>query len=200
MKIWKYYLIAVLVILIDQGVKLFTHFNMELGPVGEIQLLGDIFKLHYTLNPGMAFGIILDFEYGKLALSLFRIVAVIGIGFYIKYLYDSKAPQGLLICIGMILGGAIGNVLDSIFYGVAFNNAPYNAPTPWFHGQVIDMFYLDLYEGFLPEWLGGGWISLWPIFNVADAAIFTAVAILLIWQRKFFDNESNTTNTQETIS
>ena len=138
MKIWKYYLIALIVILIDQGVKLFTHFNMELGPVGEIQLIGDVFKLHYTLNPGMAFGIILDFEYGKLFLSLFRIVAVIGIGFYIKYLYDSKAPKGLLICIGMILGGAVGNVLDSLFYGFAFNNAPYGSPTPWFHGQVID--------------------------------------------------------------
>ena len=191
MKIWKYYLIALLVILIDQSVKLATHFNMELGPVGEIQLLGDFFKLHYTLNEGMAFGITLGFEYGKLVLSLFRVFAVMGIAYYILHLYRKNAPNGLLICIGMILGGALGNVLDSAFYGVFLNNAPYGSPTPWFHGQVIDMFYLDIYEGILPSWLGGGWISLWPIFNIADAAIFTAVVILLIWQRNFFDNEDN---------
>ena len=192
MKIWKYYLIALLVIIIDQAVKLITHFNMELGPVGEIQLIGDFFKLHYTLNEGMAFGITLGFEYGKLALTLFRLVAVGLIAYYIAHLHKNKAPKGLLICIGMILGGALGNVLDSIFYGVYLDNAPYGSISPWFHGQVVDMFYLDIYEGMLPEWLGGSWISLWPIFNIADAAIFTAVTILLIWQRTFFDEEKKT--------
>jgi len=75
---------------------------------------------------------------------------------------------------------------------VLLNNAPYNAPTPWFHGQVIDMFYFDIWEGFIPEWIplwGGSYTALWPIFNIADAAIFIGVAIILIYQTKFFEHE-----------
>jgi len=195
MKIWKYYLIALIVIIVDQTVKLLTHFNMEMGSMGEIQLLGDFFKLHYTLNEGMAFGLTLGSEYGKLILTSFRLVAVTGIAYFIYSLYNKKSPTGLLICVSLILGGALGNVLDSVFYGVFLDNAPYGSPSPWLYGQVIDMFYLDIYEGLLPDWLGGGWISLWPIFNIADAAIFTAVTILLIWQKSFFDESAEESTT-----
>lgn len=191
MKAGKYFLVALAVIIIDQVVKLLVHFNMELGPIGEIPLIGDVFKLHYTLNEGMAFGITLGFKYGKMVLTLFRLFAVGLIGYYIIHLTKTGSPKGLLICAGMVLGGALGNVLDSIFYGVYLNNAPYDAPMIWFHGQVVDMFYLDIYEGYVPDWfplLGGDWISLWPIFNIADAAIFVAVAWVLIKQKVYFPN------------
>ncbi|WP_018476371.1 lipoprotein signal peptidase [Pontibacter roseus] len=197
MKYWKYYLVALAVILIDQAVKLIVHYNMEMGMPGEIVLLGDWLKLHYTLNPGMAFGVELGSDYGKLMLSLFRLVAVFGIAYYIYYLVKHKAPNGLLVCIGLILGGAIGNLIDSTFYGVWFDNAPYGSSTPWFHGQVIDMFYVDIWEGIVPNWvplLGGKPMSLWPIFNVADSAIFIGVLIILFNQKRFFAHDEAPVN------
>jgi signal peptidase II len=189
MKYYKFFLLSIIIILIDQTVKMWVHFNMEMGPTGEIKVLGDWFKIHYILNPGMAFGLKLDSEYGKLILSLFRILATIGIAIYIKILIDRKAHQGLIWCIALILGGAVGNVVDSTFYGVYLNNAPVGSPTPWFHGQVIDMFYIDIWEGRLPDWIpffGGNFYSFWPIFNVADASIFMGVLIILIFQKSFF--------------
>lgn len=176
-------------ILIDQAVKLMVHYNMEMGLPGEIKLIGDWAKLHYTLNPGMAFGVELGSEYGKLILTLFRLVAMFGISYYLYYLIRHKAPEGLIWCIALILGGAIGNLIDSTFYGVWFDNAPYGSITPWFHGQVIDMFYLDIWEGIVPDWvpiLGGEPMSLWPIFNIADSAIFIGVLLILFNQKRFF--------------
>jgi len=192
MKYLKYFGIAFLVILIDQVVKMLVHNNMDFGTPGQIKVIGDWFKLHYTTNPGMAFGMQLGSEYGKFILTSFRLVAMFGIGYYLYYLINKKAHPGYIVCISMILGGAIGNLIDSIFYGVFLNNAPYNAPTPWFHGQVIDMFYFDIWEGFIPEWIplwGGSYTALWPIFNIADAAIFVGVAIILLYQTKFFEHE-----------
>ncbi|MDU0372174.1 lipoprotein signal peptidase [Hymenobacter endophyticus] len=189
MKYWKYYLVALLVIVIDQLSKWAVHRYMPMGMPGEIPLLGDWFKLHYTLNPGMAFGVELPPPYGKILLTSFRLVAVTGIAYYIYKLWKQRAPNGLLVCIAMILGGALGNVIDSIFYGIIYNNAPYGSPTPWFHGQVIDMLYVDIYEGILPaSWplVGGSHVSLWPIFNIADSAIFVGVALILLFQSRFF--------------
>lgn len=189
-KFLKFYLLSLVVIIVDQSVKLLIYHNMDLGTGGQILIFDDWFKLHYTLNPGMAFGITLGSEYGKLALTLFRLVAMVGIGYYLYKLSQSLVHTGLLWCVGLILGGAIGNVIDSTLYGVLLNNAPYNASTPWFHGQVIDMFYIDIWEGRMANWIpffGGQHIALWPIFNVADASIFIGVIIILIWQKKFFD-------------
>ena len=191
MKYYKYYLLSLLVILIDQVVKVLVHFNMDMGLPGEINLIGNWAKLHYTTNPGMAFGVELGSSYGKLILSTFRLIAMVGIGYYLYYLWKNKAHSGLIWCVALILGGAIGNLIDSIFYGVIFENAPYGSTTPWFHGQVIDMFYLDIWEGIVPHWIpiiGGQAMSLWPIFNVADSAIFIGVVIILFNQKKFFAN------------
>lgn len=192
MKYYKYYLLSISIILLDQVVKMLVHFNMEYGQMGQIRIFDDWFKLYYTLNPGMAFGITLGSSYGKFILSGFRIIAMTGIAVYLYRLAVKGAPQGLLWCIALILGGAIGNVVDSIFYGVLLHNAPAEAATPWFHGQVIDMFYIDIWEGILPEWIplfGGQYYSFWPIFNVADASIFVGVSLILILQKDFFKEQ-----------
>jgi signal peptidase II len=131
-------------------------------------------------------------EYGKLMLTSFRLLAMFGIGYYLFLLIKKQSHPGYIVCIALILGGAIGNLIDSIFYGVWLGNAPYDAPNPWFHGQVIDMFYIDIWEGFIPDWIpivGGSYTALWPIFNIADASIFVGVAIILIFQKRFFENE-----------
>ena len=189
MKYLKYYLLALGIIVLDQVVKLAVYHYMPMGSAGEIKILGDLFKLHYVENPGMAFGVELGFTYGKLFLTLFRVFAGFGIAYYIYYLVKKKTSSSLIWCVAMILGGAIGNVLDSIFYGVYLGNAPFNAPSPWFHGKVIDMFYIDIWQGRLPEWLplwGGDYMAFWPIFNVADASIFIAISVIVIFQKKFF--------------
>lgn len=189
MKYAKYFLLTFFLIALDQAVKLWVHTNMEMGIAGQIEVFGDWFKLYYTLNPGMAFGMQFGSEYGKLGLSLFRLVAMFFIAYYLYKLAKEKTHSGVLWSMAAVLAGAIGNLIDSIFYGVWLNNAPYNAISPWFHGQVVDMFYIDIWEGRVADWVplwGGDYISLWPIFNIADAAIFTGVAVILIFQKKFF--------------
>lgn len=184
----KYFGLTILIILIDQAIKLAVHKYMAPGFIGQINVIGDFFKLHYVTNPGMAFGITIDIAQGKLILSVFRILAMVGIGWYLVKLAQNGAYQGLLWCIALILGGAIGNVVDSIFYGKYLGNAPLGAPTPWFHGQVIDMFFFDFWEGMIPNWVpiwGGSWYST-PIFNFADASIFIGVVTILLFQKRFF--------------
>ena len=190
----KYLLIALAVIVLDQVVKMLVYFFMELGPSGEIEIFGDFFKLHYLLNKGMAFG--LEFSWlknSKLVLTLLRLVAVGGIIYYISWLIKKNSPVGLLWCMALILGGAIGNVVDSTFYGVLLeNNLPDDAPYAWFHGQVIDMFYIDIWEGCLElPLIGTKCMALWPVFNVADASIFIGITIILVFQRRYFISDDD---------
>lgn len=184
----KFFLLTLAVILVDQAVKLTVHFNMDLG--SEFNVLGDWFRIHYLLNPGMAFGLKSDHEYGKLLLTIFRLFAMVGITYYMYYLYKRKFHPGLLWCMALILGGAVGNVIDSIFYGVFLDNAPYGSPTPWFHGQVIDMLFFPLFEGYYPDWLpyigGDRFLFFSPVFNIADSSIFLGVVFILIFQKRFF--------------
>ncbi|AFM05199.1 lipoprotein signal peptidase [Bernardetia litoralis DSM 6794] len=196
MKYLPYFLIALGVILIDQALKLYIHSTLSLGE--DILIFGDWFKLHYTLNPGMAFGIELGSDYGKLILTIFRIFAGIGIAYVMARAALRDAPKGFVLSMALILGGAFGNIVDSTFYGVFIegNAVPFygNEPHfyPWFHGQVIDMFYFDIASGYFPEnipFVGGDHYSFFPIFNVADAAIFIGVCIILIWQKRFFPKE-----------
>jgi signal peptidase II len=190
-----YFLLALLVIGLDQLSKYLVHSNSTLMSGGEIMLIGRWFKLHYTTNPGMAFGVELPPPYGKLLLTAFRLAAVSGLSYYIVHLWRHRAASGFIACMALILGGAVGNLIDSIFYGIIYNNAPVGSPSKWFFGQVIDMLYADIYEGFLPaSWplVGGKYVSLWPIFNVADSSIFIGVALILLFQGKFFKQEEPT--------
>lgn len=194
MKYSKYFLLTLAVIIIDQASKLLVHYNMDLGVNGEIRVIGDWFRLHYMLNEGMAFGMKLDWEYGKVLLTSFRLLASIA-GIYILYYYAKKnVHTGLLWSGALILAGAIGNVIDSMFYGVFLENAPYNAPSPWFHGQVVDMLYFPLFEFTWPSWvpvIGGNYFQFFSaIFNIADASIFIGVCIILIFQKRFFPEKS----------
>lgn len=195
-KLYHYFLLSAVVILIDQAVKMAVYFNMDYGGYGEIHIFGDWFKLHYTTNPGMAFGYKFSGDYGKILLTLFRLGAMVAIGFYVSKLYKKQAHKGLIICISLILGGAVGNLVDSIFYAVFDDNllaipeSGIRPSTPWFHGMVIDMFYFDLGDVDLPEFLGGR-VHLWPIFNIADAAIFVSVIVIVIKQTTFFPKKTD---------
>ncbi len=188
MKSYKYFFIAIIVIAIDQASKLLVHQHMFIHQ--EINVLGEWFRLHYLLNPGMAFGIRWDNEFGKLALTIFRIGAMAGIGYYLVQSVKKNAHAGFLVCLSLILGGAIGNVIDSTFYGVFLNNAPMESPTRWFHGQVIDMLFFPLVEFSWPQWVpgvGGEYFLFFsPVFNVADSSIFIGVLSILIFQKRFF--------------
>ena len=185
---YRYFLLSLLIIILDQAIKMAVHVYMEPGYYGQIEIIGSYVKLHYTLNPGMAFGIQLGSDYGKLILTSFRILAMFGIGYFLYKLTVNKSKPLLLTCTALILGGAIGNLIDSVFYGVLLNNAPLDAPMQWFHGQVIDMFFFDFWEGILPTWIpfwGGSYYST-PIFNFADAAIFCGVVTILFFQNYLF--------------
>lgn len=191
MKVYRYFFLALLVIIIDQTSKLLIHHYMDLHE--EITLIGNEqhgFKLHYLLNPGMAFGIRWKSEFGKLALTVFRILAMIGIAYYLWKMARRHAHAGFLWCMALILGGAVGNVIDSTFYGVLLQNHPPDSPTPWFHGQVIDMLYFPLFEFTLPHWFpfkGGEYFTFFsPVFNIADSSIFIGVVFILIFQKRFF--------------
>ena len=190
MKVYKYFIIALVIILFDQTSKLLVHKYMYIHD--EIYVLGDWFRLHYLLNPGMAFGIRWNSEFGKLALTIFRIGAMFGIAYYLVKMVKKGTHNGFLICMSLILGGAVGNVIDSTFYGVFLNNAPIDPvpPTKWFHGQVIDMLYFPIFQFEWPQWVpmvGGNYFEFFsPVFNIADSSIFIGVMIILFFQHRFF--------------
>lgn len=167
-------------------------------------------RIHFIENPGMAFGIEIWGENGKLILSLFRIVAVGLLIYFIRTLLKSKASLGLLISFSLILAGAIGNILDSAFYGLIFSSSYHGSIAQFLpegggyagflHGKVVDMFYFPMYDGFFPDWMpfvgGKDFLFFRPIFNVADVAISVGVISILLFQRSFFSSEVNL-NTSE---
>ncbi len=178
-------LIIFLVLLADQALKTWIKTNMYIGQ--EFKIIGNWFIIHFTENNGMAFGMEFGGEFGKLALSLFRIAAVAGIGYGLHYLIKGKYHRGLILNVALIFAGALGNILDSVFYGVIYKYAGL------FHGRVVDMFYFPLLEGVFPAWVpiwgGEDYIFFRPVFNVADAAISLGVIIILVFQKRYFKEE-----------
>ncbi len=188
---YKFLLLTMFLIIADQAIKLWMYYDVLPNHYGEIDIIPGFFKLHYVENKGMAFGWTLAGEYGKLMLTAFRLVAMVGICWYLVHLAKRNAHSGLLWSIAAVLGGAIGNVIDSTFYGVFLGNSPIDSPTPWFHGQVIDMFYAYGLDGDYPDWIPflGGQYNTTPIFNFADACIFCGVLSILVFQKSFFIHE-----------
>lgn len=190
-------LLVLVVLLIDQASKFYIKTNFEYNE--DLMMFGQQWaRLHFVENEGMAFGITFDWTYGKLLLSLFRILMVVGLIFYIRALIAAKVPTGFVMSVGLITAGALGNIIDSAFYGMIFSESPYHGGLAelvpfgegygkFLHGKVVDMLYFPIHYFDLPEWLGGGnWLFFSPIFNVADAAITTGVLSILLFQRKFF--------------
>ena len=182
----KPFLTAAFIILIDQIIKIWVKTHMYIGQ--EIKFLGHRGMLHYTENNGMAWGLELGGDAGKLALTLFRILAVCGIGYALVFLVKHKYHRGLIMNVSLIFAGAMGNIVDSTFYGVIYKYAPL------FHGRVIDMFYFPLFSGYFPKWLpiwgGEDFIFFRPIFNFADASISIGVILILIYQQHYFKHET----------
>jgi len=190
------------VLFIDQFIKIYIKLNYPLGEVGRAT---DWCIIHFTENPGMAFGFEFGGDYGKLILSVFRILACIGGVFYIRYIVKQKEHIGFIFSVALILAGALGNILDSVFYGVIFsesddfNVAKFLPPEGGYagilHGRVVDMFYFPMWNGTFPKWLpfwGGEPFQFFrPIFNFADAAISFGVAIIILFQKKFAKKQSD---------
>lgn len=185
------------VLLVDQLLKFWVKLNMQIGD--EIMLFGNWGSLHFIENKGMAFGMEFGGNYGKLLLTIFRLIAVGVLSFVIRNQIKTAAHYGFLISLSLILAGALGNIIDSIFYGVIFNESygqvaqllPANGGYgSWFQGHVVDMLYFPLIDTQWPSWipiLGGKSLSFFdPIFNIADSSISTGVFSILIFQSVFF--------------
>lgn len=174
---------------------------MTLGQ--EFKIIGNRVLIHFTENNGMAFGMEFGGESGKLALSIFRILAVTGIGYGLIYMIKRKYHRGLILCIALIFAGAVGNIIDSTFYGMIFSEStwyekatlfpPAGGYSSLFHGKVVDMFYFPLLQGTFPSWFplwpNEEFIFFRPVFNLADSAISVGVVIILIFQKRYFKEE-----------
>jgi signal peptidase II len=197
--------IALLIIgllVLDQVVKFYIKTHMTLGE--SIHVLGSWFQIFFIENEGAAFGMSLGGSYGKLALSLFRIVAVVAILWFIGYLRRRKAPAGVLVGISLVFAGAMGNIIDSAFYGLIFSESTYSTVATLFpegggyagflHGSVVDMLHFPLFTiDNTPSWMGwltggdGSFTFFAPVFNVADSYISIAVFYLALFQWKYFN-------------
>ncbi len=197
MNLKKAYFIVILILLLDQISKIYIKTHFPLG--GRIPVLS-WFHIYFIENEGMAWGAKIPGQYGKLILTLFRIVAVGGIGYWLWDAVKTKSSNFLIVAISLILAGAFGNIIDSVFYGVIFNHSdgqiatifsPDNYGT-FFKGNVVDMIDLPIWEGILPSWVpvyGGEYFKFFnAIFNIADMAISTGVGILIVFNKRAFAN------------
>ena len=192
----KSILIILLILVADQVLKILVKTHMTLYQ--QIPFLGNWGILHFVENNGMAFGMALPGSLGKILLTSFRILAVVAIGCYLRHLIRIKAHTGLIISLSMVMAGALGNIIDSVFYGLIFgSSSPVQTAAmfpegggyaPLMQGKVVDMFYFPLIKGSYPQWFrgGSGFIFFRPVFNIADSSISVAVAIILFNQRRFF--------------
>ena len=205
MSLKKATLIIIIILLIDQISKFYikTHFALH----HRVEVF-DWFHILFVENDGMAWGTKLsDFITGisdrtaKLTLTIFRIVAVIGIGYWLVDSVRKKGPNILIVAIALIFAGALGNIIASVFYGIVFDDSysqvasflPKLGYDTLFHGKVVDMLHFPIWKGVLPDWIpffGGDYFTFFePVFNVADMAISTGIGMLIVFNKKAFHQE-----------
>ena len=186
-----------LILLIDQALKIWIKTNMQIGD--EIRLFGNWGMLHFIENNGMAFGMEMGGKPGKLILSIFRIIAIFGIAWFLYSIISKKSNLGLILAVSAILAGAIGNIIDSAFYGMIFSES-FNQPAILFppgggyssflHGRVVDMLYFPVINTHWPVWSpfrpGETFIFFRPVFNIADSSITCGVIAILLFQKRMF--------------
>ena len=203
-------LIIFVVLLIDQVFKIWVKTHMYMGE--EITIF-PWFSIHFTENNGMAFGLELGGQGGKIFLSIFRILASAGIGWYLLHLIRHKAHPGLIACFSLIFAGAIGNIIDSAVYGLIFSES-YDGPAvflpatggyaSFLHGKVVDMLYFPILHGQFPTWVpfwgGESFLFFRPVFNIADSSITIGVILFLLFQKKFIRHTTMQANDQDAIS
>jgi signal peptidase II len=197
----KAILLIVLILIADQALKIWIKTHMMIGD--EIHIFDEHGMIHFIENNGMAFGMEMGGKAGKLILSLFRIIAIFGIGWFLSSLVKKRAHIGLILSVSAILAGAIGNIIDSAFYGMIFSES-FNQPAILFppgggyssflHGRVVDMFYFPIINTQWPAWspfrAGESFIFFRPVFNIADSAITCGVISILLFQKKMFKDIS----------
>jgi len=196
MKLKNSAFIIFLILVIDQYSKVFVKTNFILGE--EVKVFG-WFKFLFIENEGMAWGTVIPGEYGKLVLTVFRIIAICAIGYWLCDSTKKEKSNYLLVAICLIFAGAMGNIIDSVLYGIMFDDShnhlatffPKNHYGTWFHGKVVDMFYFPFIENYImPSWIpfiGGKEVTFFnAIFNVADFSISVGVGILIFFNKKAF--------------
>ncbi len=202
--------IVCLVVLADQALKIYikTHFH-----AGESHaIVGNWFRLYFIENEGMAYGWKFGGEWGKMLLTLFRLAAVVFGVYYLAKIIEKKYHPGFIICAALIFSGALGNLIDSMFYGLIFEESsintynvakifPANGYAGFLHGKVVDMLYFPVirdthFPAWIPVWGGEEFEFFRPIFNIADASISTGIIAILVFQKKFFKSVAKPTVSQ----
>lgn len=201
------FILILLILLADQAFKIYIKTHYYIGESHSV--IGDWFKLYFIENEGMAYGWKFGGEWGKMLLTLFRLAAVIFGVFYIKNIIRKKYNTGFIICVCLIFAGALGNLIDSMFYGMIFESSsmssfnvarifpPEGGYAGFLHGNVVDMLYFPIirdatFPAWIPVWGGQDFEFFRPIFNIADASISTGIIAILLFQKRFFKNESKT--------
>jgi signal peptidase II len=187
----------ILILIADQILKIWVKTHMQIGD--EIHIFGKRGMFHFIENNGMAFGMEMGGSIGKLILSVFRIIAIIGIGWFLHSIIKRNINLGLILAVSAIMAGAIGNIIDSAFYGMIFSESysqtavlfpPGGGYSSFLHGRVVDMFYFPVINTRWPDWSpfrpGESFIFFRPVFNIADSAITCGVLSILIFQKKMF--------------
>ena len=210
---WKATILVFVILLVDQILKFWIKTNMSIGQ--DFAVFGNWFLIHFVENPGMAFGWKFGGKAGKLFLSIFRLAAIAAFIWGIRALIRKRAPQGFIMCVSLILAGAIGNIIDSAFYGLIFDTGltfdaakgayvtyyegisvfSLDGYAPFLQGCVVDMLSFPIFDGFYPDWFpfvgGNRFVFFGPIFNIADSAVTIGIFSIIIFYWEYLKKVDN---------